>query len=207
MDENPRDMLIPWTNEKLNDYGYWELFNKNGSFVAEVSFNLAEDDIYGEKQHMDFIVDACNESPELDQKEARIEQLEKHIGEMGSMMKFNEMKTRIRELEDTIRKFLEADMELDDKLNHGVPIPPKLNQAVKMARQGLLDIMTLSEKSNQSDKAGATKSLREMQEMIEPLTKPMKMGFPEIHEEWETDTGTTIPMDKEDADDGKVGKV
>lgn len=78
---------------------------------------------------MDFIVDACNESPELAQKEARI-----------------------RELEEAIRKFLEADMELDDKLNCGVgvEIPPNLYQAVGKAIRGLLDI--LSDKSNQSDK-------------------------------------------------------
>jgi len=66
---NPRDMLLPWTNEKLNNYGYWELFDKNGHFVAEVSFNFAEDDTCGEKHHMDFIVDACNDTQQI--KEAR----------------------------------------------------------------------------------------------------------------------------------------
>ena len=91
-----------------------------------------------------------NSLEELTQSKARIEQLENHIGEMGSMLKFNEMTARIRELEDAIRKFLEADMELDDKLNHpiGVEISPNLYQAVKKAKRGLLDIMPLSEKSD-----------------------------------------------------------
>ena len=62
-------------------------------------------------------------------------------------------KARIRELEDAIRKFLEADMELDDKLNHpiGVAISPNLYQAVKKAKRGLLDIMPLSEKSDKGE--------------------------------------------------------
>ena len=91
-----------------------------------------------------------NQNKELTQSKARIEQLENHIGEMGSMLKFNEMTARIRELEDAIRKFLEADMELDDKLNYGVGVEqtPNLYQAVKKAKRGLLDIMPLSEKSD-----------------------------------------------------------
>ena len=55
-------------------------------------------------------------------------------------------KARIRELEDAIRKFLEADMKMDDKLSYGEVVPTKLSQAVKEARRGLLDIMPLSDK-------------------------------------------------------------
>lgn len=64
-----------------------------------------------------------------------------------------ELQERIRELEDAIRKFLEADMELDDKLNHpiGVEISSNLYQAVSKAKRELLDIIS----DNQSDKENA----------------------------------------------------
>jgi len=39
----------------------------------------------------------------------------------------------------------------------------------------------------------AKKTLREMLEMIKPLTKPMKMGFPEINEQWKTSFGIGYP--------------
>ena len=43
------------------------------------------------------------------------------------------------------------------------------------------------------EEEGPPKSLQEMQEQIEPLTKPMKMGFPEIDEQWKTHPGTILP--------------
>ena len=71
----------------------------------------------------------------------------------NSLEELTQSKARIRELEDAIRKFLEADMELDDKLNYGVDIEqsPNLYQAVKKAKRGLLDIMPLSEKSDKGE--------------------------------------------------------
>ena len=47
---------------------------------------------------------------------------------------------RIRELEEAIRKFLEADMELDDMESFGKS-SPTLSQKVNKARRELLDIM------------------------------------------------------------------
>ena len=67
-------------------------------------------------------------------------------------VRLTQSKARIRELEDVIRKFLEADMELDDKLSYGEVVPTKLSQAVKEATRGLLDIMPLSEKSDKEIK-------------------------------------------------------
>ena len=71
----------------------------------------------------------------------------------NSLEELTKSKARIAELEDAIRKFLEADMELDDKLNHpvGVEISPNLHQSVNKARRGLLDIISDKEKSTQKD--------------------------------------------------------
>jgi len=53
----------------------------------------------------------------LVQSTARIEQLENHIGEMGSMMKFNEMKARISQLEQRaceVEAFTSAGYHMDN---------------------------------------------------------------------------------------------
>lgn len=49
-------------------------------------------------------------------------------------------------------------------------------------------------KKNQSKRyREAAKTLREIQEQIEPLTKPIKMGMPETNEQWRTSSGTFEP--------------
>lgn len=85
------------------------------------------------------------------QKEAYSRQASSFHDAIGGWRKENiQSETRIRELEEAIRKFLEADMEMDDKLSYGKDIPTKLSQTVKDARRGLLKAR--SEKSVRLDK-------------------------------------------------------
>lgn len=61
-----------------------------------------ENGIIARDHHIADLKDKIEE--EHTQSEARIEELKNHIGEMGSMLKFNEMTARIRELEDIVGK-------------------------------------------------------------------------------------------------------
>ena len=83
---SPRDMLLPWTSYNLNNFGKWRLEDRNRHVVAELAFNLDEDDIFGEKHITQFIRDACNESQQLTQSKARIRELEDAFMEIGELI-------------------------------------------------------------------------------------------------------------------------